>query len=116
MLIKVADHCGPLCTTIVDGTKVYLLIKDSKDIILDFEGVTHVAAPFANFAVGRLLEHRTLDEFNEQVKLVNLSEDWEYDFFKLVVRRADRYYRDANYRQAVDSVMEERSQEDYDWH
>jgi hypothetical protein len=33
-----------------------------------------------------------------------------------VARKADRYYRDANYRQNVDSMIEERSQEDYDWH
>jgi hypothetical protein len=116
MIVKVADYIGTNATTVDQGETIYNLIKDINDITLDFEGITLVGTPFANFAVGRLLEHRTLKEFNEQVKIVNLEDDWEYDFFKLVVKNADRYYRDEKYRLAVDEIIKEMSQEDYDWH
>ena len=52
MIVKVADYCGPICITVDTGTTIYNLIKNSKNIVLDFEGITYVAAPFANFAVG----------------------------------------------------------------
>ena len=116
MIIKVADHIRTNAITIDQGEIIYNLIKDNTDVVLDFEGINHLAAPFANFSVGRLLEHKTLEEFYEQVKIINLSKDWEYDLFKLVAKNANRYYRDANYRQAVDKSIEEKSQEDYDWH
>lgn len=114
MIVKVADYIGTTAITVDQGEKIYGLIKDSKDITLDFEGVIYLAAPFANFSVGRLLEHRTLEEFNNQVKIINLSKDWMYTLFKLVAKNNDRYYRDEKYRQAVDKVIEERSQGDYD--
>ena len=116
MIIKVADHIGTNAITIYQGEIIYNLIKDSTNIVLDFEGINHLAAPFANFSVGRLLEHKTLEEFYEQVKIINLNKKCQYKLFELVVENNNRYYRDANYRQAVDKSIEEKSQEDYDWH
>lgn len=116
MIIKIADYIGTNAITIDQGETIYNLIKDSTDIVLDFEGINHLAAPFANFSVGRLLKHRTLEEFNEQVKIINLYEDWQYTLFELVAKNANKYYRDANYRQAVDKSIEKMSQDDYDWH
>lgn len=114
MSVKIADYIGTNAITIEHGETIYNLIKYSTDITLDFEGVNY-SVPFANFIVGKLLEHRTLEKFNQQVKIVNLTEDWEYDFFQYAVKKANRYYRNANYRQAVDKVIEEMSQNDYNW-
>jgi cell division GTPase FtsZ len=63
MIVKIVDHYGPICITVDAGTTIYNLIKDSTDVVLDFKEVTTIMAPFANFVVGRLLEHRTLNQF-----------------------------------------------------
>lgn len=114
--IKIADYIGGNAITVEHGETIYKLIKDSKDIVLDFEGINIIAAPFANFSVGRLLENRTLEEFNQQVKLVNFEKDWFNDLFKLVVENSNRYYRDPKFRKRVEERIKEMSQDDYDWH
>ncbi|MEB3212469.1 MAG: STAS-like domain-containing protein [Leptolyngbyaceae bacterium] len=110
MRYNVHDITGEFATDADSGQtlyeRVYPQVKAGKPVELDFEGVHVFASAFFNFAVGQLLSDLSTEHLNTYLSVQNLSPDG-HSVLKRVIDNAKQYYGDRQYREAVDSVMEE---------
>jgi len=97
------------CITIEAGKQLFDLLykkmKHSQSIFLDFSGIEEITAPFLNTAIGDLLEHFNLEELQKKLKVSHLSE-LDREMLEDILVESDRYYRDPEFRQAVDKPFE----------
>jgi len=112
--LNILNLVGEDCITIEDGEKVYDLIhpelKACRPVELDFDGITVFASPFLNYAFGRLFKDITPEDLNRLLKMSNLT-PLGRDALKLVLENSARYYRDPVFRQALDEILMEQSEE-----
>lgn len=114
MRLSILKEIGPHCIIQADGLKIYEKIheplKKGEEVILDFDGVLHVATPFFNFAIGELLKDIPKADVRQHLQIEHISEAG-----KLAVEReienAARYHTDKKYRRAVDKVMKRQMKE-----
>lgn len=114
MRIVVKDLIGfDDCITAEDGQKVYDLIHPElsagKPVVVDFAGIEAFASPFFNTAIGQLLRDLERDELNRLLKVENIRPVGDQTV-RLVIKNAYRYYRDPDYRKALDEVLESMSE------
>lgn len=101
---------GKLCITIQDGQIVYDLIYSllgkSKEVDLDFTDVKIVAAPFVNYAIGRLYRDISAQKIKSLLSFSNITKV-NSKVLTLCLDNAERYWTDPNYKYSVDRAIEE---------
>jgi STAS-like domain of unknown function (DUF4325) len=107
-----SDIIGQYAITIEDGKiiydELYPLLSDGCSVILDFQGVTHFAAPFLNFAIGRLFEHFSEEDINTRLEILNISSAGQASLNR-VIENSKAYYSDDSIRNAVNQVLTEQA-------
>lgn len=110
MSYRIYEITGEYATDADSGQQVYDLIHPElltgNSVELDFSGVSVFASAFFNFAIGQLLKDLSPDRLNELLKVTNLSPNG-HSILKRVIENAKHYYSDAQYQNAVDTVLEE---------
>ena len=110
--IKIREEIGEDCITLEDGQRIYEKIhpnlKTDNPVILDFEKVSFLTAPFLNSAIGRLLKDI------EQEKVLDLLvnnitglDPQRMKRIKRIIGYKRDYYKKQEVRQAVDQVLQE---------
>jgi len=117
MKYNVREEIGVNSITSDDGQKVYSVIYPELHLLrtveLDFTDVKIVASPFLNAAIGQLLKEFTPEQLNKYLKITNLSV-LSRPILRRVIENAKDYYGSDIVRQAVDSVIAEKSRTDVD--
>jgi hypothetical protein len=110
MELKIKELIGIRCITKDDGQKIYDLIHPqllkNNPVILDFKGVYQFASPFFNFAIGQLLKDLSIDDLKRLLEIKNLVPDGRL-LANRVIENASKYHQDVNYRQIVDTILEQ---------
>jgi STAS-like domain of unknown function (DUF4325) len=110
MNYRIYEITGEYATDADSGQQVYDLVHTAllagHSVELDFSGVTVFASAFFNFAIGQLLKDLSPDRLNELLKIASLSANG-HSILKRVIENAKHYYSDAQYQNAVDTVLEE---------
>ncbi|RUS99177.1 hypothetical protein DSM106972_078790 [Dulcicalothrix desertica PCC 7102] len=110
MEIKVYDIVAEYATTVSTAQKLYDIVYPEllaeKNISLDFTGVKIVTSLFFNLAITRILKDITRKKFDQLVEFTGLSERHQ-KLLTHLIKNAERYYYDEQYRNAVDTVMSE---------
>jgi hypothetical protein len=108
MKINVLSLIGEMCMTYADGQKLHATYRPAFDagesVTLDFAGTRIFVSQFFNAAVGQVLEHHTIDEVRQRINFENLPDAGRVPLQRSV-ENAERYYRDPNYRSALDKVL-----------
>jgi isocitrate dehydrogenase kinase/phosphatase len=103
-----SELIGPYAITMDDGkiiyNELYPLLSSEYSVTLDFQGVTHFAAPFLNFAIGRLFEHFSAEEINTRLEILNISSVGQASLNR-VIENSKAYYSDDGIRNAVNQVL-----------
>lgn len=93
-----------------DGKKLHdsfrPLLDAGEHIVLDFAGTTVFVSAFFNVAIGQLLEKYSQAELAKRIRFVNLPAAAAAPL-KKSIETAERYYRDPQYRAALDQVLKE---------
>jgi len=108
MKINVHSLVGDMCMTYADGQKLHAAYRPAFDageeITLDFAGTRIFVSQFFNAAVGQVLEQHPVGEVRRRLKFENLPDSGRLPLARSV-ENAERYYRDPNYRAALDKVL-----------
>ena len=108
MNVNVQQLVGAVCMTYEDGEKLHAAYRPAFDrgetIFLDFSGTRIFVSQFFNAAVGQLLEDHNIEEVRQRLKFVNLPAAANAPL-RRSVENAERYYRDPQYRDALDRVL-----------
>lgn len=108
MTIKVHDLVGEICMTYADGRKLHDTFRAAFDageiVTLDFAGTRVFVSQFFNAAIGVLLERYSKDELRRRLRFENLPASATTPLQRSV-ENAERYYRDPQYRAALDKVL-----------
>lgn len=108
MKINVHSLVGDMCMTYVDGEKLHAALRPAFDagevVTLDFAGTRIFVSQFFNAAVGLLLKSYPVEELRQRLKFENLPDAGRVPLQRSV-ENAERYYRDPNYRAALDKVL-----------
>lgn len=114
MEILIKEKIGSRCITKNDGQKLYDLIspklKAEQSVSLDFSGVNQFASPFFNFAIGQLLNDLTAQQVKDRLHIENLNGNGQL-VVERVMENASRYHKDLNYRQIVDTILQQQAEE-----
>lgn len=110
MVIKVYDIIGEYGIAASDAQKLYDIIYPKllvdKNVTLDFTGVKVCTALFINLALGRIFQDITPEKFYHFVEFTGLSQNIQ-KLLAHVLKKAEHYYCDEEYRNAVDAAMSE---------
>lgn len=118
--IKISEQIGPTAITLEKGQKIYDCVydklKDRKLVELDFTGVKVVTTLFINTAIGQLLKNFELEDVKRLLveNIIGLDKQWLTDI-DFIVTRSEKYYKNQEFRQAVDRVLQERSENPEAW-
>ncbi len=108
MKINVHSLVGDMCMTYADGQKLhdaYRAAFDAGEVVtLDFTGTRVFVSQFFNAAIGVLLARHPIEELRRRLKFENLPDAARLPLQRSV-ENAERYYRDPNYRAALDRVL-----------
>lgn len=100
--------------TMDDGQRLYDLIHPEltagRPVELDFAGVEVFASPFFNASIGQLLRDLEPADLNRLLRIANLRPVGA-ETLRLVIDNSKRYYRDPDYRKAVDQALETMAEE-----
>lgn len=117
MNYSIKENVGANGITLQDGQKVYEAIypvlREQREVSLDFADVRIVASPFLNAAIGQLLRDLTPNDLNRYLKFINLPPVTR-PILKRVIDNAKDYYTSATVRQAVDETVSGESVGDND--
>jgi hypothetical protein len=105
--IKAFDIVGTNAISLQSGTKLYKVISpvllQKNDLVVDFDNVTLFASPFFNASIGLLLKTLTIEELQQHLKPINLS-DVGKELLNLVLANAiDFYSNDKRISDALDN-------------
>jgi hypothetical protein len=114
MKIAIFEQVGKRCMIKEDGQRIYEAIHgpllDGQKVTLDFAGVTQVASPFFNFAIGQLLKDIAEQTVRENLVIENLNPTGKM-IVERVIENAARYHTNPDYRQIVDDILESQAKE-----
>jgi STAS-like domain of unknown function (DUF4325) len=103
---------GQYAITLDDGeilyNQLYPSLNAGYSVTLDFQGVTHFAAPFLNFAIGRLFEHFSAEDINTRLEILNISSVGQASLNR-VIENSKAYYSDDGIRNAVNQALAEQA-------
>ncbi len=112
MVVKVYDIVGEYAMGADRGEKlyeeIYPKLLEGKNISLDFTGVKIFTSPFFSFAIGHLLKDIAREKLYELIEFTGLSQD-DQKLLAHVMKNAERYFSDEEYRNAVDTVISEKA-------
>ncbi len=113
MILSVKTLVGEVCMTREDGQKLHdafrLSLNLGEKVTLDFTGTRIFTTAFFNAAIGQLLADFTRQQLSERLHFVHVPES-SVGPLRKSIETADRYYRDAGYRAALDKVLKEQSE------
>ena len=110
--IKIRKEIGEDCITLEEGQKIYEQIypdlEAGKPVILDFEEVKFLTAPFLNAAIGRLLKKIEKKKVQDLLvdKITGLDQQRKKRIERIIEYKTN-YYNNLEVRQAVDQVLQE---------
>ncbi|HEY9625910.1 MAG TPA: STAS-like domain-containing protein [Coleofasciculaceae cyanobacterium] len=112
MKLKIYELFGENCMTQQAGQllyeKIYPELKANQVIELDFEGGKRFLSVFFNFAIGQLLYDIQSEDLEQLLFITNLSPVGQ-QIYDRVLENAKQYYSNAEYRHAVDEMVQEQS-------
>lgn len=110
MRIKLIELCGPRCTGLDDGQKVYgqlfSELKEKRSVELDFSEVELVFSPFLMGALGKLLNHFEKETVMQRVSFCHIKEEHlrtVNDF----LNRADQQATEQSDAETMQTMFEE---------
>lgn len=110
MMYKIYDITGEDAIAADSGQKVYDLIHPQllagASVELDFTGVEVFTSLFFNFAIGQLLKDLSPDLLNKRLQMTALNPNGR-NILTRIIENAKHYYSDPQYREAVDTVLDE---------
>ena len=110
MKYQILNLIGQNCMTMDAGQQIYDLVHplllDGRTVELDFAGVRRIASPFLNFAIGQLLSDIPDVNLDRLLKITNM-EPFAKEALDYVLENAKQYYSNSQYREAVDTSMQE---------
>lgn len=112
--IKLAEEIGDRCLTKDQGERALALIRAALaadgHVHLNFSGVRTLISLFLNNAVGPLFEEFDRAEFDRRVSVEGLTEN-QATTFEHMLRNAEAYHRDTDYRRALEAALLRRFEE-----
>lgn len=112
MKISVHSVTGENAVTKESGEKlyshIYPLLAQGQDVELDFTGVRRHLTVFFNFAIGQLYRDIEGSKLDRLITVSNLSAIGQRVLTRVKVN-AKRYYSDDSYKQAMDTLVRERT-------
>ncbi|MFM7426511.1 MAG: STAS-like domain-containing protein [Elainella sp.] len=112
MELNVYQLFGENCMTQQAGQQLYERIhpqlRAGQVVELDFQGVKRFLSVFFNFAIGQLLRDIQPADLERLLSITNLSPVGQQTYER-VLENARRYYSNAEYRHAVDQMVQEQS-------
>ena len=106
---------GENAITTEDGQTVYDRmtpeLRANHSVVLDFSGVTVIASPFFNAAIGQLLKDFSADDLNRLLIVRNLVPAG-VDVLVRVIENSRKYYASPDYQEAQKKVLRELAEED----
>jgi hypothetical protein len=112
MKLNIYELFGENCMTQQAGgrlyDKIHPLLKAGQAVELDFNGVKRFLSVFFNFAIGQLLRDIQAEDLEQLLSITHLSPIGQQTYDR-VLENAKQYYADAEYRQAVDEMVQEQS-------
>lgn len=117
--INIKEKVGKACISSKKGEIIYniicpIIVGEGGTVTLDFDEVETVSALFLNTAIGQLLEHLELEQVKNSIECINLDDDW-HESIDLALSYSESYYRDSKYQQAVNDILQERSNNPESW-
>jgi len=114
MKVNVQELVGDVCMTSEDGAKVHDAYRAAFDrgetVELDFVGTRIFVSQFFNTAVGQLLKDYSKDEVQRRVIPLHLPFAGGAPM-RQSIENAGRFYRDPQFRAALDKVLEAQAAE-----
>ena len=114
MNVNVQSLVGAVCMTYEDGVKIHDAYRAAFDrgetVELDFTGTRVFVSQFFNAAVGQLLKDYPKDEVTRRLIPVHLPFAGAAPM-RQSIENAERYYRDPQFRVALDKVLEAQAAE-----
>ena len=112
MRLSIKDQIGPRCIIKEDGQRIYDAIhgalQNGETVILDFKGVSQVASPFFNFAIGQLLNDIAEADMCRLLQIEYLNETGRL-VVERVIENAAKYHGDKDYCKIVDDILEQQA-------
>ena len=109
MKVNVRELVGDVCMTYEDGVKIHNTYRAAFDlgetVELDFTGTRVFVSQFFNAAVGQLLKEHSKEEVLRRLIPCNLPFAGAAPM-RQSLENAERYYRDPQFRAALDKVLE----------
>jgi hypothetical protein len=114
MKVNVQALVGAVCMTYEDGAKLHDAYRAAFDrgetVELDFTGTRVFVSQFFNAAVGQLLKEHSKGEVLRRLIPFNLPFAGSAPM-RQSIENAERYYRDPQFRAALDKVLEAQAAE-----
>ena len=114
MKVNVRELVGEVCMTYEDGVKIHSAYRAAFDrgetVELDFTGTRVFVSQFFNAAVGQLLKDYPKDEVQHRLIPLNLPFAGAAPM-RQSIENSERYYRDPQFRAALDKVLEDQAVE-----
>lgn len=106
--IKVVDLTGKNAISMQTGEKLYNALHSNliagEKVAIDFEGVALFASPFFNASIGLLLKDVSVEQLQQQLSIVNIS-DVGRDLLNHVISNAIVFYSNIdNVTKAIDQA------------
>jgi hypothetical protein len=114
MKVNVRELVGEVCMTYEDGVKIHNAYRAAFDlgetVTLDFTGTRVFVSQFFNAAVGQLLKAHSKEEVQRRLIPFQLPFAGVAPM-RQSLENAERYYRDPQFRAALDKVLEDHAVE-----
>ena len=114
MKVNIRELVGEVCMTYEDGAKIHDAYRAAFDrgetVELDFTGTRVFVCQFFNAAVGQLLKDHGKDEVLRRLIPRNLPFAG-VALMRQSIENAERFYRDPEFRAALDKVLEAQAAE-----
>lgn len=107
--------CGPHCVGVEEGDaffkQLYPLLKDGKEVCLDFSNILTITSSFLNAAIGKLFGQFEDDSFESLISYNNLDES-DTQLLKLVISNAKEHFKKNQSEKEIENKIVERSIEE----
>lgn len=106
--IHIRKLIGENCISYEDASilynEIFPLIKENKQITLNFSETNVISSPFFNGSLGKLLKDFQRNELRELIQLVHLP-SYAAQTLKIVLDNAELFYNDKNDNEKLNQVL-----------